>query len=63
MDKQALLKQWAGELIRVKSELLQVSWLLQQGVTLTKRQEEELDSLLLQRDHLMKLIEEFEKKK
>ena len=63
MDKQTLLKFWSGELIRVKAELLQVSWLLQQGVTLTRKQEAELDRLLDQLKHLKMLIKEFEGKK
>lgn len=63
MDKQELLKFWAGELIRVKAELLQVSWLLQQGVPLTRTQENELNRLLDQKIRLEKLIREFEKKK
>ncbi len=63
MDKQELLKFWAGELIRVKAELLQVSWLLQQGVHLTRTQENELNRLLDQKIRLEKLIREFEKKK
>lgn len=63
MDKQDLLKFWAGELIRVKAELLQVSWLLQQGVHLTRTQENELNRLLDQKIRLEKLIKEFEKKK
>ena len=63
MDKQELLKFWAGELIRVKAELLQVSWLLQQGVPLTRTQENELNRLLDQKIRLEKLIKEFEKKK
>ena len=63
MDKHDLLKFWAGELIRVKAELLQVSWLLQQGVHLTRTQENELNRLLDQKIRLEKLIKEFEKKK
>lgn len=63
MDKQELLKFWAGELIRVKAQLLQISWLLQQGVKLTRQQESELDKLLDQRKYLEQLIEEFKKKK
>ena len=54
---------WAGELIKVKAQLLQASWLLQQGVKLTKQQEAEFDSLLDRKKYLEKLIEEFEKDK
>ncbi len=62
MDKEALLKFWAGELINVKAQLLEVSWLLQQGVKLTRSQEAQLDRLLDRRQYLEQLIEEFSKK-
>ncbi len=62
MDKQTLLNYWAGELVRVKAQLIQVSQLLNMGVTLTREQESELDRLLDQRKRLEALIEEFKSK-
>lgn len=58
-----MLEYWAGELIRAKAQLLQVSQLLQMGVKLTKTQESELDNLLERRKHLERLIDEFKKDK
>lgn len=61
ITKQEMLEHWAGELIRVKALLLQVSQLLQMGVVLTRTQQNELDRLIERREQLKKLIEELKK--
>lgn len=62
MDKNELLRLWAGELIRVKAQLLQVSWLLNQGVKLNRQQMKEFDRLLDQKNYLERLFEEYRDK-
>lgn len=62
MDKQALLKYWAGELIAVKMELRKISFILQMGTEPTKEIEQALDALLDRKKYLEMLIEEFRKK-
>lgn len=63
MDKQALLKYWAGELLAVKMELEKIAFLLQSGVRPTREIEEHLDRMLDMKKHLEQLIEEVRKQK
>lgn len=63
MDKQALLKYWAGELLAVKMELEKISFLLRQGVTPTPSIKNHLDKMLDRKKYLEQLIDEFEKNK
>lgn len=63
MDKQALLQYWAGELLAVKMELEEISFLLRSGVKPTKEVERHLDRMLDRKKYLEMLIEEFRKKK
>lgn len=63
MDKQALLQYWAGELLAVKMELEEISFLLRSGVKPTKEVERHLDRMLDRKKYLEMLIEEFLKKK
>lgn len=58
MDKQALLRYWAGELIAVKMELEKIAFLLQAGVKPTREIERHLDNLLDRKKYLEKLIED-----
>lgn len=58
MDKQTLLKYWAGELIAVKMELEKISFLLQSGVRPTREIERHLDKMLDRKKFLEELIEE-----
>ena len=62
MDKHALLKYWAGELLAVKMELEKISFILNMGATPTREIEQALDNLLDRKKHLEQLIEEFRKK-
>lgn len=62
MDIEQLRQFWAGELLRVKAELLQISWLMNQGVRLTREMERQLDRLLDQKIYLEKLLDDFKKK-
>lgn len=62
MDKQALLKYWAGELLAVKMELEKVSFILRMGARPSREIEQALDNLLDRKKHLEQLIEEFRKK-
>ena len=61
MDKESLLKYWAGELLAVKMELEKIAFLLQAGVHPTKEIEEHLDKMLDRQKYLEKLIEEVSK--
>lgn len=63
MDKQALLQYWAGELLAVKMELEEISFLLRSGVKPTKEVERHLDRMLDRKKYLEMLIEEFRNKK
>lgn len=63
MDKQALLKYWAGELIAVKMELEKIAFLLQAGVKPTGEIEQHLDNMLDRKKNLEMLIEEVRKQK
>lgn len=63
MDKQALLKYWAGELLAVKMELEKIAFLLQSGVKPTKEMERHLDNMLIRKKQLEMLIEEVSKQK
>lgn len=63
MDKHALLKYWAGELIAVKMELEKIAFLLQSGVKPTKEIERHLDNMLDRKKNLEMLIEEVRKQK
>lgn len=63
MDKQALLQYWASELLAVKMELEEISFLLRSGVKPTKEVERHLDRMLDRKKYLEMLIEEFRKKK
>lgn len=63
MDKQALLKYWAGELIAVKMELEKIAFLLQSGVRLTIEIERHLDNMLDRKKQLEMLIGEVSKQK
>lgn len=63
MDKHSLLQYWAGDLIRVKAELRQIGWLLQQGVPLNRAQQRQLDKLLDRKLALERLIEELRNQK
>ena len=62
MDIEQLRQFWAGELLRVKAELFQISWLMNQGVRLTREMERQLDRLLDQKMYLEKLLDDFKKK-
>lgn len=63
MDKQALLRYWAGELLAVKMELEKISFLLQSGVEPTKEIENHLDAILDRKKLLERLIEEVRNQK
>lgn len=63
MDKQTLLKYWAGELIAVKMELEKISFLLQSGVKPTREIERHLDKMLDRKKMLEALIEEIRNQK
>lgn len=63
MDKQALLKYWAGELIAVKMELEKIAFLLQSGVRPTIEIERHLDNMLDRKKQLEMLIGEVSKQK
>lgn len=63
MDKQALLQYWAGELLAVKMELEEISFLLRSGVKPTKEVERHLDRMLDRKKYLEMLIEDVRKKK
>lgn len=63
MDKQALLKYWAGELIAVKMELEKIAFLLQSGVRPTREIERHLDNMLDRKKQLEMLIGEVSKQK
>lgn len=63
MDKQALLKYWAGELIAVKMELEKIAFLLQSGVRPTREIERHLDNMLDRKKQLEMLIDEVSKQK
>lgn len=63
MDKQALLKYWAGELIAVKIELEKIAFLLQSGVRPNSEIERHLDNMLERKKLLERLIEEVRNKK
>ena len=58
MDKETLLKYWAGELLAVKMELEKIAFLLQSGVKPTRQIENHLD----RKQYLEDLIEEIRKK-
>ena len=63
MDKQALLKYWAGELIAVKMELEKIAFLLQSGVKPTREIEQHLDNMLDRKKRLEMLIDEVRNQK
>lgn len=63
MDKESLLKYWAGELLAVKMELEKIAFLLQSGVHPTREIEEHLDKMLDRQKYLEKLIEEVRRQK
>lgn len=56
-----MLSRWASELIAIKMQLRQVSWLLQQGVTLGHSEKVQLDRLIDRKVLLEKLIKEISK--
>ncbi|MCM1111003.1 MAG: hypothetical protein NC336_07345 [Clostridium sp.] len=62
MDKQALLKFWAGELLAVKMELEKISFILNMGAKPTREIEQALNNLLDRKKHLEQLIEQFRNK-
>lgn len=63
MDKQALLKYWAGELLAVKMELEKVSFLLQAGVKPTRDIERHINNMLDRKKQLESLINEVRNQK
>ncbi len=63
MDKQSLLKFWAGELLAVKMELEKITFLLQSGVQPTREIKQHLDNMLDRKMLLEKLIEEVRNQK
>lgn len=63
MDKEALLKYWAGELLAVKMELEKIAFLLESGVKPTKETERHLDDMLDRKKRLEMLIDEISKQK
>ena len=63
MDKQALLKYWAGELLAVKMELEKIAFLIEEGVEPPRELDEYLDRMLDRKQMLEQLIEEIRNQK
>lgn len=63
MDKEALLKYWAGELLAVKMELEKIAFLLEEGVKPPRETERHLDDMLERKKRLEMLIDEIRKQK
>ncbi len=58
INKNDLLKYWAGELLAVKMELEKISFILEAGCKPPKEIEKHLDNMLDRKKLLEKLIEE-----